>query len=359
MINCAQDRRRAPTATWTRPRIDRPWGNNNPRFRLYARGSGQRSDSDRHRSTRRLLRGGVDCRRRDGERRQPVQGRRSAGQWRCDQQPGAGVLARSAPRPSGPAGAHHVDRGDHRQDGHDGDRTRLHRPARPGRAEPPRTQGGHPDSRRRAHPVGDDSGRHARAAVLLGLIMQHTSSLPRVGVARRTMLRVAVGLIVALGIVGAPRTRARADRPARHHQAEPVDRRPRRRHAQDAPAWSAVDTSLRMQFDADGNYYDPYDYTTGNACDTTLGISGAATEVPPHVYRPAVHRHRRRRSSKPRRSATVGNNSATACANVLREDPAGRARRPRSFRRWARTSIVRPGSASSACGRTARRRSRN
>ena len=36
--------------------------------------------------------------------------------------------------------------------------------------------------------------------------MQHTSSFPRVGVARCTMLRVAVGLVVALGIVGAPRT---------------------------------------------------------------------------------------------------------------------------------------------------------
>jgi hypothetical protein len=40
----------------------------------------------------------------------------------------------------------------------------------------------------------------------------------------------------------------------------------------------AVDTSLRMQYDAAGNYYDPYDYSTGNLWDSSLGLSGAATK---------------------------------------------------------------------------------
>ena len=40
----------------------------------------------------------------------------------------------------------------------------------------------------------------------------------------------------------------------------------------------AVDTSARMQFDADDNYYDPYDYTAGNLWDSSLGINGAASK---------------------------------------------------------------------------------
>ena len=40
----------------------------------------------------------------------------------------------------------------------------------------------------------------------------------------------------------------------------------------------AIDTSARMQFDADGNYYDPYDYTAGNLWDSSLGVNGAASK---------------------------------------------------------------------------------
>jgi len=41
----------------------------------------------------------------------------------------------------------------------------------------------------------------------------------------------------------------------------------------------AVDVSARMQFDANGNYFDPYDYTrTGAAWENTIGVAaGAAT----------------------------------------------------------------------------------
>jgi hypothetical protein len=40
----------------------------------------------------------------------------------------------------------------------------------------------------------------------------------------------------------------------------------------------AVDTSLRMQYDADGNYYDPYDYSTGNLWDSSLSLNSSATK---------------------------------------------------------------------------------
>ena len=40
----------------------------------------------------------------------------------------------------------------------------------------------------------------------------------------------------------------------------------------------ALDTSQRMQVDADRNYYDPYDYAVGNLWDSTLGVNGAASK---------------------------------------------------------------------------------
>jgi hypothetical protein len=40
----------------------------------------------------------------------------------------------------------------------------------------------------------------------------------------------------------------------------------------------AMDRSARMQYDADGSYYDPYDYTAGNLWDMSLGINGAASK---------------------------------------------------------------------------------
>jgi Neisseria PilC beta-propeller domain len=39
----------------------------------------------------------------------------------------------------------------------------------------------------------------------------------------------------------------------------------------------AVDVAPRMQYDADGNFYDPVDYAKGNLWDTALGVSGANT----------------------------------------------------------------------------------
>jgi hypothetical protein len=123
---------------------------------------------------------------------------------------------------------------------------------------------------------------------------------------------VAVGLIVALGIVGAPRTA--------HAQIDPLAIIKRNLTiTTTSPSYKthllvAVDTSLRMQFDADGNFYDPYDYSTGNVYDTTLGISAAASR-----YRRMYTALQFTSSGAPKFEATtistVGNNSATAYAN--------------------------------------------
>jgi hypothetical protein len=142
--------------------------------------------------------------------------------------------------------------------------------------------------------------------------MQHTHPRPRVGVARRTILRVVVGLAVGLGIAAAPRTA--------HAQIDPLAIIKRNLViTSTAPSFKthllvAMDTSLRMQYDADGNYYDPYDYSTGNVYDTTLAISAAATR-----YRRMYTALQFTSSGSPKFEATtisaVGNNSATAYAN--------------------------------------------
>ena len=87
----------------------------------------------------------------------------------------------------------------------------------------------------------------------------------------------------------------------------------------------AVDTSLRMQFDADSNFYDPYDYSTGNVYDTTLGISAAATR-----YRRMYTALQFTSTGAPKFEATtistVGNNSATAYASFYAKTRLGVAR---------------------------------
>ena len=39
----------------------------------------------------------------------------------------------------------------------------------------------------------------------------------------------------------------------------------------------AIDVAPRMQYDADGNYYDPAEYARGNAWDIVLGVTAANT----------------------------------------------------------------------------------
>ena len=89
----------------------------------------------------------------------------------------------------------------------------------------------------------------------------------------------------------------------------------------------ALDTSLRMQLDADGNYYDPYDYSAGNPYDAMLGISSDATR-----YRRRYMALRFTRGGSPKFEAStivaVGNDavSATAYANFYARSRLGVAR---------------------------------
>jgi hypothetical protein len=155
--------------------------------------------------------------------------------------------------------------------------------------------------------------------------MQHTHPLPRLGSARRTILRLAVGMTVAIGIMGAPRTA--------HAQIDPLAIIKRNLvTTTTSPSFKthllvAMDTSLRMQFDADGNYYDPYDYSTGNVYDTTLAINSSATK-----YRRLYTALQFTSSGSPKFQAAtiavVGNNtaSATAYANFYAKSRLGVAR---------------------------------
>jgi hypothetical protein len=141
--------------------------------------------------------------------------------------------------------------------------------------------------------------------------MQNTHSLQGLSFARRTSLRVAVGMIVAIGIVGSPRTA--------HAQIDPLAIIKRSLQTMvTSPSFKthllvAMDTSLRMQFDAAGNYYDPYDYTTGNVYDTTLGINSSATK-----YRRLYTALQFTSSGSPKFETStisvVGNNTASATA---------------------------------------------
>ena len=55
----------------------------------------------------------------------------------------------------------------------------------------------------------------------------------------------------------------------------------------------AIDVAPRMQYDADGNYYDPTDYVRGNAWDAPLGVSGCQhyRTVPPRLQEPCMECH--------------------------------------------------------------------
>jgi hypothetical protein len=141
--------------------------------------------------------------------------------------------------------------------------------------------------------------------------MQNNHSVQGLSLARRTMLRVAVGMIVAVGIVGAPRTA--------HAQIDPLAIIKRNlATTTTSPSFKthllvAMDTSLRMQFDAAGNYYDPYDYTTGNVYDTTLAINSSATK-----YRRLYTALQFTSTGSPKFETStisvVGNNTASAAA---------------------------------------------
>lgn len=75
----------------------------------------------------------------------------------------------------------------------------------------------------------------------------------------------------------------------------------------------AVDTSARMQYDADHNYYDPYDYSVGNLWDSSLGVNSGASK-----FRRKYQNFQFTSSGSPKYDTTridaVGNQAATLAA---------------------------------------------
>lgn len=127
---------------------------------------------------------------------------------------------------------------------------------------------------------------------------------------RRVSPRLVFGLLVVAFIMAAPR--------AAQAQLDPLLIVKRSTPSTTTPQFRthivmAVDTSLRMQYDADGTYYDPYDYSTGNTWDTTLGVPSTATK-----YRRQYRLFQFTASGSPKFEAStigvVGNNTASATA---------------------------------------------
>ena len=87
----------------------------------------------------------------------------------------------------------------------------------------------------------------------------------------------------------------------------------------------AVDTSRRMQSDADGNYYDPNDYAAGNLWDSTLGVSASATKFR-RIYKALTFPSGGSPKYETSTIAAVGNDSATAYANFYAATRMGVAR---------------------------------
>src|SRR6188508_3529697 len=80
--------------------------------------------------------------------------------------------------------------------------------------------------------------------------------------------RGAFGLLLMLAVVGWPQAaEAQLDPLLLLKRSLPNVTTPQYR----ANVLVAVDVAPRMQYDADGNYYDPTDYVRGNLWDTTLG----------------------------------------------------------------------------------------
>ena len=103
--------------------------------------------------------------------------------------------------------------------------------------------------------------------------MEPTLPVRRSGAARSSA-RLVFGLLVVAFVMAAPRT-AQA-------QLDPLLIIKRTLPSVTSTSYRAhivmaVDTSLRMQYDGYGKYYDPYNYTVGNTWDTTLNVPSAAT----------------------------------------------------------------------------------
>jgi hypothetical protein len=87
--------------------------------------------------------------------------------------------------------------------------------------------------------------------------------------------RLVFGLLVLAFVVAAPRVaEAQLDPLLIVKRSVPSSTSPNYR----THILMAVDTSLRMQYDGNGTYYDPFNYAVGNTWDTTLAVPGSATK---------------------------------------------------------------------------------
>ncbi len=94
----------------------------------------------------------------------------------------------------------------------------------------------------------------------------------RTGLAVFSRRRGALGALLALLVVGWPTT-AEAQLDPLLFLKRSLPTTPQYR----ANVLIAVDTAPRMQLDADGNYYDPTEYTRGNLWDSALGVTSGNT----------------------------------------------------------------------------------
>ncbi len=86
--------------------------------------------------------------------------------------------------------------------------------------------------------------------------------------------RGAFGLLLMLAVVGWPQAaEAQLDPLLLLKRSLPSITTPQYR----ANVLVAVDVAPRMQYDADGNYYDPTEYARGNMWDTALGVTAGNT----------------------------------------------------------------------------------
>ncbi len=134
--------------------------------------------------------------------------------------------------------------------------------------------------------------------------------------------RGAFGLLLMLAVVGWPQAaEAQLDPLLLLKRSLPSITTPQYR----ANVLVAVDVAPRMQYDADGNYYDPTEYVRGNLWDTALGVTAGNTTArfrriyqglqwsasAPQKFNATTHLDRRRRGEH-------------AVHPLLPEDPARR-----------------------------------
>ncbi len=255
MINCGKLTTCGTTEMNTSTE-DRPWGVNNPRYQLFAYGPSNNFietgtlnspfyvivwvADDPAETDNDPTKDGNDANNKGTRRHHPARG--------------------SVGRPRGPQ--------DYRSDadphGFDRNRARLHRPARSGRTEPPRPQGGGADTRRRVDAKRIDDSVGVREIRIM--------SQMKYG-------RVVAGALMLAAILARPEAVSAQLDPLlmikKGTPATPVK----------PNVIFAIDTSPRMQLDADGVYYDPNVYTRQGGLFDGPWESNISVDAPTATYR--------------------------------------------------------------------------